>query len=68
MKFRWTSITESEFKRLVERCNFTPVEMRILELRRKGHTPVAVSMKINYSERQVFNLSNDVLEKIFKEL
>jgi hypothetical protein len=41
-RFKWTSITESEFERLVERCNFTPVELQILELRRKGTSPVAI--------------------------
>jgi len=68
MRFKWTSVTESEFERLVERCNFTPVELQILELRRKGCTPVAVALKTNYSERQVYNLSKDVLVKIRKEL
>ena len=68
MRFKWTSITESEFERLVERCNFTPVELQILELRRKGKTPLEVAIEINYSERQIYNLSKDVVVKIRKEL
>jgi len=68
MRFKWTSVTESEFERLVERCNFTPIELQILQLRRKGKTPLQVALDTNYSERQIYNLSNDVVVKIRKEL
>jgi len=67
MRFKWTSITESEFERYVERCNFTDTELRILELRRKGFTPVATALKIGYSERQMRRISADIVEKIEKE-
>ena len=67
MRFKWTSITESEFERYVERCNFTDIELQILELRRKGFTPVATALKIGYSERQMRRISADIVEKIEKE-
>ena len=67
MRFKWTSVTQSEFERFVERCNFTPTELRILELRRKGLTPVAVAGEIGYGEAQMYRISAVVVEKIRKE-
>ena len=67
MRFKWTSITESERERFVERCNFTPVELRIFELRRKGCTPEKVAQKTKFSERQIYRISREILEKIIKE-
>jgi DNA-binding NarL/FixJ family response regulator len=66
-RFKWTSITESEFERLVKRCNFTPEELQILKLRRKGYTPVAVGLKTTYCERQVYRISRSIVEKIMRE-
>lgn len=67
MRFKWTSITESEFERFVERCNFTPIELKILELRRKDVAPADVADEIGYCERQMFNISREIVEKIKKE-
>ena len=67
MRFKWTSITESEFERYVERCNFTDTELRILKLRHKGATPVATALKIGYTERQIYRISTEIVEKIVKE-
>ena len=67
MKFKWTSITESEFEWNVERCNFTPTELRLLELRRKGVSPLEVAEKIGYSEAQMYRFSAAVAVKISKE-
>ena len=68
MRLKWTSITESEFEHFIARCNFTPVELRILRLRRKGCTPTKVAEKIGYSEAQMYRLSADIIAKIKKEM
>ena len=68
MRFKWTSITESEFERLVERCNFTPAELRIFELRRKDKTPVAVAFETHYCERQIYRISKAIIEKVKSQL
>jgi DNA-binding NarL/FixJ family response regulator len=68
MRFKWTSVTESEFERLVERCNFTPIELQILELRRKGKSPLQVADKMKFSERQIYRISCEVVVKIKKEI
>ena len=68
MRFKWTSITESEFERYVERCNFTDTKLRILELRCKGATPVEVAKKTKYSEAQMYRISAEVVLKINKEM
>ena len=67
MKYKWTRITESVYEHLVERCNFTPVELRILESRRKGKSLSCVADELGYSERHLRRISNDVLAKIEKE-
>jgi hypothetical protein len=67
MRFKWTSITESEHKRLLKCCNFTPIERQIYDLRRKGSTALMVAIKINYSESQIHRISAVIVEKIAKE-
>ena len=67
MKFRWTGITETEYERLVARCNFTLVEHEILKMRRKSIALDVIADKIGYSQRQMHNISNIVIEKILKE-
>ena len=67
MKFKWTDITESEYKRLVKRCNFTAVELQILDLRRKGIAPDEVAEKVFYTERQMYRISKTIVSKIKRE-
>jgi DNA-binding NarL/FixJ family response regulator len=66
-RLKWTSITESEFEHYVERCNFTPAELQILQLRRKGASPVAVALKMNYSDKNIYRISAEIIKKMNKE-
>ena len=67
MKYKFTSITESKFEKLVERCNFTEVELQIVNLRRKGRTPDEVSVEIGYSPRQTARHTKNAVAKIVYE-
>ena len=66
-RLKWTSITESEFEHYVARCNFTPAELQILQLRRKGVSPIAVALKINYSDKNIYRISAEIIKKMNKE-
>jgi hypothetical protein len=67
MRFKWTRVTESEFKRLVERCNFTPIELQIFEMRRKSCKIVEIAFKTDYSDRQIIRISHEIVAKINHE-
>jgi len=66
-KFGWTRVTESEFERLLERCNFTEMEQRIFEMRRKGKSLELIAYEVGYSVRQIKNISAVIVKKITKE-
>ena|GEM_PF-1666637 len=66
MRYKWTRITEPEFERLVRLCNFTPVELQIFKLRRKGLAPGFVADEIGYSKRQMERISREAILKIMQ--
>ena len=68
MKFVWKRINNAEFKRLSESHKFTPLELKIINLRRKEKPLTFISDNLNYSERHIRRLSEIIIEKIFKEL
>jgi len=66
-RLKWTSITESEFEWLIVRCNFTPLELQILQLRRKDTSPIAIADKLGYCETHIYRISAEIVSKIRKE-
>ena len=67
-KFKWKRITDSEAERLTRVCNLSPLEQKILEMRRKEILLDFIGYEIGYSKSRVIHYSNVLLEKILKEL
>jgi len=68
MNFKWKRITVSDVERLARVCNLTPIERKLLELRRKETTPEVIACEIGYGKTQMHYYSNKLLDKIIKEL
>lgn len=60
--------TEPECDRFREKCNFTPDEMAIFNLRVKDHSRVEIAMALQMSESSVDRRIRNIKRKIHKVL
>jgi hypothetical protein len=67
-KFKWKRITDTEAEKLTRVCNLSPMEQKILEMRRKGVLLDFIGYEIGYGRNRVIHYSKVLLEKILKEL
>ena len=66
MRIAWKAITDADVTRLINNYKLTETELKILQLRRKGATPIAISLEIHYSERQMYALTERLVSKIMQ--
>ena len=68
-RFKWERISAADAERLITECGLDETEANILRLRRKGiYTPAEVAQRVNYSRKQMYEISKKVLAKIQDKL
>ena len=64
MRIMWKAITDADVEQLINEYDLTKTELEILQLRRKGTSPIAISMKINYQRSQMYAITAKLAKKI----
>lgn len=57
---------KTEYEYFIENCNFTDRQKEILDLRRKGLSIIAISIKTYLSERTINREIKKIKKKIYK--
>jgi len=67
-RFKWERITKADAERLTRVCNLSPMEQKILEMRRKGTHIEIIAYEIGYCRNRTIYYSRILLDKIQAEL
>ena len=57
-----------EYQKFIVQCPFTDEELKVLEMRRKGKSVVAIGRTLNVSTSTVDRLIKSICNKILKEI
>ena len=57
-----------EYQKFIVQCPFTDEELKVLEMRRKGKSIVAISIELNVSTSTVDRIIKSICNKILKEI
>jgi DNA-binding NarL/FixJ family response regulator len=63
-KYNYSS---AELARLLQRCDFSDEEIRIISMRRRGYSVVQMMMELNLSERAIHRRMLSIKNKIERE-
>ena len=65
-RIAWRAITDNDVECLKRDYNLTITELKILKMRRKGESPIAIGMEIRLQKSQVHKITADLSAKIMK--
>lgn len=63
-KYNYSSV---ELARLLQRCDFSDEEIRIISMRRRGYSVVQMMMDLNLSESALYRRMQSIKNKIERE-